>query len=84
MDFRDFLSEFESLTLCIVPNETKTNFHELPSARHDNNHKQSIILFCQDQLTRFHPRADYRECLELALVVLGQGPENYVFKIPGA
>ena len=28
MDFRDFLSEFESLTLCIVPNETKTNFHE--------------------------------------------------------
>ena len=28
MDFRDFLSEFESLTLCIVPNETETNFYE--------------------------------------------------------
>ena len=28
MDFQDFLSEFESMTLCIVPNEAKTNFHE--------------------------------------------------------
>ena len=28
MDFQDFLSEFESMTLCIVPNESKTNFHE--------------------------------------------------------
>ena len=54
----------------------KTNFHELPSARHDNSHKQSIISFCQDQLTRFHSRADYKECLHLALVVLGHCPEN--------
>ena len=62
----------------------KTNFHELPCTRHENNHKQSIISFCQYQLTRFHPRPDYKECLHLALVVLGHCPETYVFKIPQA
>ena len=59
------------------------NYHELLTVRHDNVHKQSIIQFCQDQLTRYHAQNDYKECLHLSLIVLGQCPENYVFKIPG-
>ena len=40
-------------------------------------------MFCQDQLNKFHPRDDYRECLHLTLILLGHCPENYKFKVPG-
>lgn len=44
-----------------------------------------MIVFCYHHLNREKQlRDDYKECLELVLVVLGSPPENFTFKKPGA
>lgn len=32
----------------------------------------------------YHPRNDYREFLELRLVLSGEEPDNFIFRFPGA
>lgn len=47
--------------------------------------KDGIIAFCQEQLHKSHPRADYREVLELTIIYLGGVPVRGVsFRRPGA
>jgi hypothetical protein len=47
--------------------------------------KIELIAFIQDQLSRFHPRDDYRKLLELCLLFLGVTPKRGVHIIaPGA
>lgn len=38
--------------------------------------KEDIIKFCRNQLKLFHPRDDYKEMLELSLLILGEKKEK--------
>ncbi|ESO04095.1 hypothetical protein HELRODRAFT_173173 [Helobdella robusta] len=48
-------------------------------------HKEGIVSFCLTQLEQFQPRCDYRELLELSLILLGETPPRGVRVLqPGA
>ena len=44
----------------------------------------TIIQFCQTAISSRFLRDDYKESIELVLVVLGYTPPNFTFKKPGA
>jgi hypothetical protein len=47
--------------------------------------KEEVLTFCKHKLKECHPRADYRELLELTIIYLGGTPrEGFSFKHPGA
>lgn len=49
-----------------------------------DNHDH-ILQFCLDQIQLHHPREDYKELLELAVIFLGGQPSTGIsFRIPGA
>lgn len=49
------------------------------------HHKEGIVSFCLTQLEQFQPRCDYRELLELSLILLGETPPRGVRVLqPGA
>ncbi|KAE9530083.1 hypothetical protein AGLY_011545 [Aphis glycines] len=46
--------------------------------------KEELLIFCINQLKQYQPRDDYKELLELTIIVLGQTPPNGIFfKVPG-
>ena len=53
----------------------------------DPETKTEIISFCSSQLRQHHPRDDYKEFMELAMISLGAMPnskKSYYFIAPGA
>ena len=63
-----------------LENFEKLNVDESAKERADH-----IIAFCKEQLSSNEKiRGDYKECLELVLVCLGETPEEFSFKLPGA
>lgn len=52
---------------------------------HENHSwKGTVLSFCQEQLNCRHPRADYKELLQLSVIFLGGDIPNFDFKQPGA
>ena len=79
--FQRFKTEWE----CINQENFEENDLDL-----DPETKNEIISFCSSQLKQHHPRDDYKEFLELAMISLGAMPKSqsnkksYHFIAPGA
>ena len=62
----------------------KNNFEYLNPKSWMKPWRLEVIQFLKSLLeSEKQPRDDYRECIELVLVVLGDPPKNFSFKKPG-
>ena len=76
-DFKNFQKLFPGLD--------KSKFDILGLKQWMKPHQKRVIDFCLHLLnSQKQPRDDYKECLELILVVLGSTPKNFSFKKCGA
>ncbi|ESN95853.1 hypothetical protein HELRODRAFT_179046 [Helobdella robusta] len=68
--FLRFRNEFNSIN--------QADYHTIMDDESVNSkveeHKEGIVSFCLTQLEQFQPRCDYRELLELLLILLGETP----------
>ncbi|KAK3918138.1 Glyceraldehyde-3-phosphate dehydrogenase, cytosolic [Frankliniella fusca] len=78
--FKDFLAEWTNLDLSKF-----STFSTLALSRRQlSNFADDIIKFAENQLEEYHPRADYRELLELTIIYLrGQPKRGVKFTHPG-
>ncbi|ESN94365.1 hypothetical protein HELRODRAFT_164196 [Helobdella robusta] len=79
--FLRFRNEFNSIN--------QADYHTIMDDESLNSkveqHKEGIVSFCLTQLEQFQPRCDYRELLELSLILLGETPPRGVRVLqPGA
>ena len=76
-DFKNFQKLFPGLD--------KSNFDFLGLKQWMKPHQKRVVDFCLHLLnSQKQPRDDYKECLELILVVLGSPPKGFTFKKCGA
>ena len=75
-DFGKFKSVWEKID--------QNNFEILDPRPWMKKHRAKVIPFLISLLESKQPRDDYRECIELVLLVLGSPVENFSFKKPGA
>ena len=76
-EFKDFQKIWDGLK--------KDKIQGLGIGRGDMRARAKMIIeFCKEQLKRRIVRDDYKECLQLVLVVLGVIPDGFTFKKPGA
>ena len=76
-EFREFQKKWDTLD--------KNNFEYLNPKSWMKPWRLEVIQFLKSLLdSEKQPRDDYRECIELVLVVLADPPKNYTFKKPGA
>ena len=76
--FQYFVNVFENLDL------TNMNFG-LPYDKITAEEKNDLINFINNQFSKFQPRDDYKEVLELAYIILnGNHDKNFTIKSPGA
>ena len=75
-EFKDFQKIWDGLK--------KDKIQGLGIGRSIRARANMIIEFCKEQLKRKVVRDDYKECLQLVLVVLGVIPDGFTFKKPGA
>ena len=69
----------------VFPNLDKEKFDILKPKQWMSQQIKIIIEFCQFILSsEKQPRDDYKECLELVLVILGAPPKDFSFKACGA
>ena len=76
IEYKNFQSAWNSL------DKTKITLLK-PNKYLDKSKRDQVVSFCQSALERGTARDDYKECLELVLVVLGAMPKNFTFKKPG-
>ena len=63
----------------------KRKFDRLGVPRSMKARADRVIEFCKAQLSSGkQARDDYKECLDLVLVLLGEDPPDFTFKLPGA
>ncbi|XP_050530378.1 uncharacterized protein LOC126899463 [Daktulosphaira vitifoliae] len=59
---------------------TNKNLENIVSPKREN-----ILLFCQEAILKKHPRNDYKEFLELVIIILGGSPPGgIIIRQPGA
>ena len=67
------------------PTLDKSKYHGLTPDKRLQTKRNQVVAFLKDVLQREKlPRDDYKECVELVLVVLGEIPPGFSFKKPGA
>ena len=75
-EFKQFQKSWDTLD--------KNNFVQLNPKSWMRPWRLKVIQYLKSLLeSEKQPRDDYRECIELVLVVLADPPENYFFKKPG-
>ena len=62
----------------------KNNFEILNPKPWMKHYKAKVVPFLKSLLQSKQPRDDYREVIELVLLILGSPVENFTFKKPGA
>ena len=77
LQFKEFQAQWDKLD--------KAKFHGLPPDKNLGAKRNQVVVFLKAVLQREkQPRDDYRECIELTLIVLGETPPpGYIFKKPG-
>ena len=76
LEFQEFYGQWDEID--------KTNYSVLTLTHQWRRRAKRIIEFCNYHLAREKFRDDYKECIELVLVVLGCPPKNFTYKKPGA
>ena len=77
MRFKDFQDNWDKIK--------QSNYEPLKIPPDFELKAREIIQFCQNALcSEKLTRNDYKECLELVLIVLGSPPQKFTFKKPGA
>ena len=77
-EFRQFQKSWDKID--------KDNFEHLDPKRKPwmRPHRAKVVAYLKSLLeSEKQPRDDYRECIELVLIVLGDPPEKFTFKKPG-